>query len=83
MTVDEARTHYLMIMAMLKQERHMRDKFLGEPRRGDALAEVNGAIDALEHLGQVMAAAAKAGILTSGIEQQPLIDVPEVRKQYL
>ena len=43
-----------------KKERKMSDQFLGEPRRGAALAEVNGAIDALEHLGQVMAAAAKA-----------------------
>ena len=83
MTVDEARTHYLMIMAMLKQERKFRDKFLAEPRRGAALAEVNGAIDALEHLGLVMADAAKAGVLTSGHEQQPLIEVPETRKQYL
>ena len=83
MTVDEARMHYLMIMAMLKKERKMRDQFLGEPRRGAALAEVNGAIDALEHLGLVMADAAKAGVLTSGHEQPALIDVPEVRKQYL
>lgn len=82
MTVDEARKAYANIMAVLKKERTMRDKHLGEPRRGAALAEVDGAISALESLGLVLADAAKVGVLTSGHEQAPLIDVP-ARTQYL
>lgn len=82
MTVDEGRKHYATIMAVLKKERGMRDKHLGEPRRGQALAEVDGAISALEALGLVLAEAAKVGVLASGHEQQPLIDVPP-HKQYL
>lgn len=82
MTVDEARKYYATIMAVIKKERTMRDKHLGEPRRSQALAEVDGAISALESLGVVLADAAKAGVLTSGDEQQPLFEVPP-RKQYL
>lgn len=82
MTVDEARKYYATIMAVLKKERGMRDKHLGEPRRSQALAEVDGAISALESLGLVLADAAKAAVLTSGDEQQPLIELPP-RKQYL
>lgn len=83
MTVDEGRKAYATIMVLLKKERHMRDTFLGEPRRTQALAEVDGAISSLESLGAVLAQAALAGVLTSGDEQQPLIDVPPARKQYL
>lgn len=80
MTVDEARKAYTTIMVVLKKERGMRDRFLGEPRRSQSLAEVDGAISALESLGLVLADAAKAGVLESGHEQQPLLDVPPVNK---
>lgn len=83
MTIDEARKAYATIMAVLKKERTMRDKHLGEPRRTQALAEVDGAIGALESLGLVLADAAKAGVLASGHEQAPLIEVPPAPKQYL
>jgi len=83
MTVDEARTHYTRIMTVLKKERGMRDKFLGEPRRSQSLTEIDSAMSALESLGLVLADAAKAGVLTGGHEQPALIDVPPVQKQYL
>lgn len=82
MTVEEARKAYAAIMAVLKKERGMRDKHLGEPRRSQSLAEVDGAISALKSLGLVLAEAAKANVLVSSHEQQPLIDVPP-HTQYL
>lgn len=82
MTVDEARIAYARILTVLRKERDMRQKHLGEPRRSKAVGEIDDALKALESLGIVLAKVAVAGVLESGHEQQPLIDVPE-RKPYL
>jgi hypothetical protein len=74
-TVDQARTHYARILAMIRSERDKRDKFLHGVRREQALREADGAIVSLEAIGDVLKAAADAGVLTEGAQQAPLLDV--------
>lgn len=82
MTIDDARRHYAIILRTLRNERHMRDIVLAEPRRSQALAEVDAAVTSLEALATVFAQAAVAGVLTTSHEQQPLLDVPAARRPY-
>lgn len=79
MKVSEARTHYGVILTTLRAERDKRMKYLGEPRRSQAVAEIDRAIASLEALGELFGAAAAAGVLATDIEQQPLIDVPPAK----
>lgn len=79
MTVDQARKHYGIVLSALKLERKKRDKFLREPRRTQALAEIDEAIESLKQLGEVMGAAAKAGVLAGGHEQVEMFDSKPVQ----
>lgn len=83
MKVSEARTHYATILRTLLAEREKREKFLGEPRRSQAVKEIDVAVTSLEALGQLLAAAAESGLLATDVEQQPLIDVPPAKPSYL
>jgi hypothetical protein len=76
MTITEARTYYRGILAVLKAERANRQKFLAEPRRSEAIAEIDAALAALQALGQIIQAANDAGLLDKIYEQAPLLDLP-------
>jgi hypothetical protein len=76
MTITEARNHYRTILATLKSERAMRQRVLAEPRRSQAIAEIDAAISSLEHLGQIVQVANEAGLLETVYEQAPLLDLP-------
>lgn len=76
MTIDQARADYKLIASALKSERGKRDRFLGEPRRSEAIKEMDDALAALARLGQIVAAAAEAGLVETVYEQAPLLDLP-------
>jgi hypothetical protein len=76
MTITEARNHYRTILAMLKAERAMRQRVLAEPRRSQAIAEIDASISSLQHLGQIVQVAHEAGLLETVYEQAPLLDLP-------
>lgn len=77
MTITEARNHYRTIQNLLFAERAMRKRVLSEPRRGEAIREVDQAMASLEALGQVIHAAHEAGLLEDIYDQAPLItDLP-------
>jgi hypothetical protein len=82
MTITEARNHYRTILATLKSERAMRMRVLPEPRRSQAIAEIDAAISALEHIGQIVQAASLAGLLETVYEQAPLLDLPPQQTTY-
>lgn len=77
MTIDQARSDYKLLAAALKSERGKRDRFLSEPRRSEAIKEMDDALAALERLGQIVAAAAAAGLVETVYEQAPLLDLPK------
>lgn len=79
MKVSEARTHYGTILATLRAERDKRERFLGEPRRKIAVAEIDKAIASLQALGEMIAEMTGASVSQTDIEQQPLIDVPPAK----
>lgn len=64
MDINQARTDYRTIIATLKSERGMRQRVLGEPRRSQALKEIDDALAALERLGQIVNAANQAGLIS-------------------
>lgn len=80
MNIEEARNHYRTILVTLKAERAMRQRVLAEPRKSQAIAEIDAALVALEHLGQIVHVASEAGLLETVYEQAPLLDLPEQRK---
>lgn len=82
MTITEARAHYRTILTLLRTERAMRARVLSEPRRSQALAEIDTALAALAALGQIVQAANDAGLLEQIYEQAPLLDLPDP-KPYL
>lgn len=77
MTIDQARTDYKLLATALKSERGKRDRFLSEPRRSEAIKEMDDALAALERLGKIVAAAADAGLVETVYEQDPLLDLPK------
>ncbi len=77
MTIDQARADYKLLAAALKSERGKRDRFLAEPRRSEAIKEMDDAMAALQRLGQIVAAAAEAGLIETVYEQAPLLDLPK------
>lgn len=82
MTIAEARAYYRGIATILKAERAMRARVLSEPRKSEALAEIDAALAALQSLGQIIQAAAEAGLLESVPEQAALFDLPPDRTTY-
>lgn len=76
MTIVEARTHYRTILRLLNAERTMRLRVLSEPRKSQAIDEIDAALAALERLGQIVHAAHEAGLLESIPEQGTLLDRP-------
>lgn len=77
MDINQARTDYTTIATTLKAERVKRDKFLGEPRRSQAIKEIDDALAALNRLGQIVNAANQAGLIETVYEQAPLLDLPK------
>lgn len=77
MTIDQARADYRLIAVALKSERGKRDRFLGEPRRSEAIKEIDAALAALERLGQIVSAASQAGLIETVYEQASLLDLPK------
>lgn len=82
MTITEARNYYRGIVAILKAERAMRARVLSEPRRSEAIAEIDAALAALQALGQIVNAANEAGLLEQIYEQAPLLDLPPTQTTY-
>lgn len=74
MTIAEAREHYRTILSTLIKERRMRESVLGEPRRSQAIAEIDAALGSLTSLGQIVNDAINAGLLDPDIEQAALFD---------
>lgn len=72
LTVDSLRADWAILYRMLRKEKAMRRDYLKEPRRSQALAEINAAIEAAERIKD----AAKAAIP----QQQPLL-IDAVRKK--
>ncbi len=77
MTLDQARADYKLLAAALRSERSKRDRFLAEPRRSEAIKEMDDALAALQRMGQIVAAAAAAGLVETVYEQAPLLDLPK------
>jgi hypothetical protein len=77
-TVDEAKQHYRIVISALQQERQKRDMFLKEPRRTEAIADMDRAIASMKALGDVLNAAKEAGLLTTEQEQPVLLAYEEV-----
>lgn len=77
MDINQARTDYRTIVATLKSERSMRQRVLAEPRRSQALKEIDDALAALERLGQIVNAANQAGLIETVYEQASLLDLPK------
>ena len=82
MTITEARTYYRGILALLNAERAMRQRVLAEPRRSQAVAEIDAAVEALQALGQIVQAASEAGLLDQIYEQAALLDLPPSQTTY-
>lgn len=82
MTITEARNYYSGIVAVLRRERTMRARVLSEPRKSEAIAEIDAALSALQALGQIIQAANDAGLLEAIHEQATLFDLPDP-KPYL
>lgn len=78
MTVDEAKQHYRIVMSALRQERQKRDMFLKEPRRTQAMADMDRAIASMKALGDVLNVAKEAGLLTTEQGQPALLEQEEV-----
>lgn len=77
MNINQARTDYTTIATTLKTERSMRERVLSEPRRTQALKEIDDALLALRRLGQIVNAANQAGLIETVYEQAPLLDLPK------
>lgn len=77
MDINQARSDYTTIATTLKAERVKRDKFLAEPRRSQALKEIDDAMAALQRLGQIINAANQAGLIETVYAQAPLLDLPK------
>jgi hypothetical protein len=74
MTLDEARAHYKTIRDTLAAERINRQKVLQEPRRSQAVREIDNALASLVSLASVFQAAHQAGILESVPVQKSLLE---------
>lgn len=77
MDINQARADYTTISSTLRAERSKRDRYLGEPRRSQALKEIDDAMAALQRLGQIVNVANQAGLIETVYEQAPLLDLPK------
>ncbi len=81
MTNDEARHHYRTLLNTLRKERRMRESVLSEPRRSQAINEIDAALSSLTALGQIVNTAIDAGLLEPDIEQIALFDTNRTTNQ--
>ena len=80
MKLADARNDYRTILRLLNSERAMRKRVLSEPRKSEAIGEIDAAEAALQRLGQIIQAANEGGLLDQIYEQAPLLEVPEQTK---
>ena len=80
MNITDARNDYRIILRLLNSERAMRQRVLSEPRKSEAIREIDAGLDALQRLGQIIQAASEHGLLEAIYQQAPLLDLPDVTK---
>ncbi len=83
MNIADARKAYARLLVTLRKERTMRERVLPEPRRTQAIKEIDEAITALQQLGDVIWLAVDHGLLVAdpaavASVQAPLLETTKV-----